>query len=235
MYVLLLSSRTNVSNLSVFVFWAIRREMLHFVHMRQKFLISKEHSRLAQSRTVLLTSVPDELANDHDMRQFASFIPGGVDKVWFYRDTKALNELFEERVDACSKLEAANATILRDATKAWRKREKAHKKTLKKQKDEEKSEQTELILSPASHEFLNDLVPLKKRPRHRTGFWGLWGTKVDTINWCKEEIARLNIAIDEERKKSEGKFLGSAFIRCNLQMGAHVLAQCVSYHEVGIF
>lgn len=30
----------------------------------------------------------------------------------------------------------------------------------------------------------------------------------------------------------EGKFLGSVFILCNLQMGAHILAQCVSYHEV---
>jgi hypothetical protein len=25
--------------------------------------------------------------------------------------------------------------------------------------------------------------------------------------------------------------MGSAFIRCNLQMGAHILAQCLSYHE----
>lgn len=26
--------------------------------------------------------------------------------------------------------------------------------------------------------------------------------------------------------------MGSAFIRCNLQMGAHILSQCLSYHEV---
>lgn len=31
------------------------------------------------------------------------------------------------------------------------------------------------------------------------------------------------------------KPLGSAFIQCNLQMGAHVLAQCVSYHQVSLF
>jgi hypothetical protein len=66
----------------------IRREMLHFVHMRQQFLISKAHSRLAQARTVLITSVPDDVATDHDMRLFASFVPGGVDRIWFFRDTK---------------------------------------------------------------------------------------------------------------------------------------------------
>ncbi|KAF8917993.1 hypothetical protein CPB85DRAFT_1284409 [Mucidula mucida] len=219
--------------LTFFVFWIIRREMLHFVHMRHQFLIGKDHARLAQARTVLITSVPDELANEHDLRQFASFIPGGVDKVWFYRDTKALNELFEERVQTCAKLEAAEATILRDATKAWRAKVKAHKKATKKQKnkDVEKSEDSKLIASPIARDLLEELVPRKKRPSHRTGFWGLWGPKVDTIEWGRDEIARLNSAIDEQRAKSEGKFLGSAFVRCNLQMGAHVLAQCVSYHE----
>ena len=28
-------------------------------------------------------------------------------------------------------------------------------------------------------------VPLNKRPQHRLGFLGLWGRKVDTIEWCK--------------------------------------------------
>lgn len=28
-------------------------------------------------------------------------------------------------------------------------------------------------------------VPPNKRPRHRLGFLGLWGRKVDTIEWCK--------------------------------------------------
>jgi hypothetical protein len=45
----------------------------------------------------------------------------------------------------------------------------------------------------------------------------------------------LNQEIDEHRKHvSKGKSLGSAFVECNLQLGAHVLAQCVSYHEVSI-
>lgn len=72
----------------VFVLFMIRREMEHFIHMRHQFLISKSHSRLPQARTVLITSVPEELANDHDLRTFASFVPGGVDRVWIYRDTK---------------------------------------------------------------------------------------------------------------------------------------------------
>ena len=66
----------------------IRREMEHFVHMRHQFLISKSHSRLPQARTVLITSVPEELADEDDLRKFASFVPGGIDRVWIYRETK---------------------------------------------------------------------------------------------------------------------------------------------------
>lgn len=76
------------AHLVVFVIWLIRREMLHFVHKRHEFLGSREYSRLAQARTVLITNVPDELANEHELRQFASFVPGGVDRTWIYRDTK---------------------------------------------------------------------------------------------------------------------------------------------------
>lgn len=49
----------------------------------------------------------------------------------------------------------------------------------------------------------------------------------------QEEIARLNKEIDELRSNlGETKPMGSAFIQCNLQLGAHVLAQCVSFHKV---
>ncbi|KAF9467356.1 DUF221 family protein [Collybia nuda] len=219
--------------LTLFVIYMIRREMLHFIHMRHQFLISASHSRLAQARTVLITSVPEELANEHDLRTFASFVPGGVDKVWILRDSTTLNILFKERQEACARLEAAEATILAQASKAWRKRDKLHRKMQKiKPKDEESVDGGALTIPPPSRELLDDLVPLTQRPRHRTGFLGLFGTKVDTIDWCKDEIARLNGSIKEARANIvKGKFLGSAFIRCNLQMGAHVLAQCVSYHE----
>ena len=101
-----------------------------------------------------------------------------------------------------------------------------------KQTDLERSDDLELLANPITRELLDELVPPNSRPKHRTGFWGLWGKTVDTLDWCKDEIARLNKDIDEQREKSEGRFLGSAFVRCNLQMGAHILSQCLSYHEV---
>ncbi|KAF9567911.1 DUF221-domain-containing protein [Agrocybe pediades] len=222
--------------LTAFVIYMIYHEMLHFVHMRHQFLISKSHSRLPQARTVLITSVPEELANEQDLRLFASFVPGGVDKVWMYRDTSSLNDLFEKREDACAKLEAAEAALLKSATLAWRRKAKEYRKIQsRKLKDEEITQDQydpKLAMPPASRELLDELVPPDARPHHRTGFLGLVGQKVDTIDWCKARISRLNHEIEEKRRNIvKGKFLGSAFIRCNLQLGAHVLAQCLSYHE----
>lgn len=176
-------------SLTVFVIYMIRREMMHFIHMRHQFLISASHSRLAQARTVLITSVPEELANEHDLRTFTSFVPGGVDKVWILRDSTALNSLFKERQGACAKLEAAEAKLLAQASKAWRKRDKLHRKMQKlKPKDVESINGGTLTIPPASREFLDDLVPLTQRPSHKTGFLGLFGMKVDTIDWCKVSL-----------------------------------------------
>ncbi|PPR03078.1 hypothetical protein CVT24_012391 [Panaeolus cyanescens] len=222
-----------VYGLTAYVLWLIHKEMTHFVHMRHQFLISKSHSRLPQARTVVISPVPEELATEKDLRTFASFVPGGIDRVWLYRDTKSLNELFERRQEACQKLEAAESEVLKLATKAWRVKQKQFNKIERRRaRDAEAGEKETLEMPQPSKEALNDLVPLNLRPKHRTGFLGLIGTKVDTIDWCKEEISTLNKEIAEKRKHIvKGKFLGSAFIRCNLQMGAHVLSQCVSYHE----
>lgn len=169
----------------VFVLYMIRREMQHFVQMRHEFLLSKSHTRLAQARTVLITSIPGDLATEHDLRTFASFVPGGVDRVWLFRDTRELNELFEERQDTCNKLEQAEAELLKTAVKVWRRKEGIRRKAQKhKSVDEEKNDQQNHV-PPASRALLDELVPLASRPRHRTGFLGIIGPKVDTVDWCK--------------------------------------------------
>ncbi|KAJ7079066.1 DUF221 family protein [Mycena belliarum] len=218
--------------LTFFVLYMIRRELLHFLDMRHQFLISKSHSRLAQARTVLITSVPEELADEHSLRLFASFVPGGIDRVWIYRDTRNLNKLFDERQAICTKLEVAQAQVLKRATAAWRVKEAAHRRMLKKKPDTERGNaDLELPVAP-SQELLDELVPFKEKPRHRIGFLGWFGLKVETVPWCTREIAKLNVEIRDMREHiGKGKFLGSVFIRCNLQLGAHVLAQCVSYHR----
>lgn len=246
--------------------------MLRFIHLRHQFLISKSHSKLAQAKTVLITSLPEkDLITEPDLRTFASFVPGGVAKVWVYRDTPGLNDHYQQRLDACGKLEGAISELLRDATKAWAK--KQEEKTARKASEKlPKAQPSKLadgngpsdeIASNAAHENVDasgtarqvydaangdieagtSSAPLSildhvSRPTHRLTFHGIpWvGKKVDTIEWAKKEISRLNDEIARARMElPNAKPHSAAMVMCNLQMGAHVLAQCTSYHEVRVY
>lgn len=84
---------------------------------------------------------------------------------------------------------------------------------------------------------------LKKsdRPTHRlprfswTPDWlpglPLINKKVDTIYWCREELARLNLEIEEDQRHPERyPLMRSAFIQFNHQVAAHMACQSVIHH-----
>jgi hypothetical protein len=79
----------------------------------------------------------------------------------------------------------------------------------------------------------------KQRPSHRLPLFGvkwLFGLplvtkKVDTIYWCREELARLNMEIEEDQKHPERfPLMNSAFIQFNHQVAAHMVCQSVVHH-----
>ncbi|KAI1485770.1 hypothetical protein F5X96DRAFT_300575 [Biscogniauxia mediterranea] len=55
--------------------------------------------------------------------------------------------------------------------------------------------------------------------------------KVDTIYWCREELARLNLEIELDQKNPERyPLMKSAFIQFNHQVAAHMACQSVIHH-----
>lgn len=59
----------------------------------------------------------------------------------------------------------------------------------------------------------------------------LIGQKVDTIDYCRKELARLNVEIEQDQREPE-KFplMNSAFVQFNHQVAAHMACQAVSHH-----
>ncbi|KAL8675299.1 MAG: hypothetical protein Q9168_000328 [Polycauliona sp. 1 TL-2023] len=57
------------------------------------------------------------------------------------------------------------------------------------------------------------------------------GGKVDKIDYCRREVARLNVEIEQDQKEPE-KFplMNSAFIQFNHQVAAHMACQSISHH-----
>ncbi|KFY73541.1 hypothetical protein V499_06362 [Pseudogymnoascus sp. VKM F-103] len=83
-------------------------------------------------------------------------------------------------------------------------------------------------------------IKKKDRNTHRLPRFGIgilpyifpWvNTKVDTIYWCREELARLNVEIEYDQDHSEDyPKMNSAFIQFNHQIAAHMAVQAVSHH-----
>ena len=59
----------------------------------------------------------------------------------------------------------------------------------------------------------------------------LIGKKVDTIDYCRKEVARLNLEIEIDQQHPERfPLMNSAFIQFNHQVAAHMACQAVSHH-----
>ena len=80
-------------------------------------------------------------------------------------------------------------------------------------------------------------VKEKDRETMRLPVWNwmpslpLIGQKVDTIEYCRRELARLNVEIEQDQREPE-KFplMNSAFVQFNHQVAAHMACQAVSHH-----
>ena len=77
----------------------------------------------------------------------------------------------------------------------------------------------------------------KDRPQMRLPIFAwlpslpLMGKQVDTIHYCRKEVARLNVEIEQDQQHSERfPILNSAFVQFNHQVAAHMACQAVSHH-----
>lgn len=84
-------------------------------------------------------------------------------------------------------------------------------------------------------------VKAKDRPHHRLPLFDFtpgWlpaipgiHKKVDTIYWCRQELARLNSEIEEDQNNpTRFPVMTSAFIQFNNQAAAHMACQCAIHH-----
>ena len=59
----------------------------------------------------------------------------------------------------------------------------------------------------------------------------LLGKKVDAINYCRKEVARLNLEIEQDQSEPEKyPLMNSAFVQFKHQVAAHMACQAVSHH-----
>ena len=193
----------------------IRVEYGSFIKKRQDFLTSKTWATKAQSRTVLVTGIPDDYCNIRALEQLTKSIPGGVRKIWLARDIKGLDKIYDRRTKAVKKLESADVKVIKLASKLVRK----NKVPADGLADQEKGG------SRLSRYILD-----KKRPTNRLGKVPFIGKKVDTIDWATEEIETTNRELARNRSDITSlKTKSAAFLLFNDQIGAHNFAQTLTH------
>lgn len=204
-----------------FVLYLIFRECIYYINLRQAFLISPLYGNRVSSRTVLFTSVPDPYLDERTLRKVFG---NAVQHIWISAVSKEVDKLVEERDKVAYKLEKAEVKLIK----------LANKERIKALKGAPADDQETLPTFDAeSGSIAARWVPLKKRPSHRTGLLGLIGKKVDTIDWCRSELARLipeTEAAQADYRSGSTKKAPAVFIEFKSQAEAETAFQVVAHH-----
>ncbi|EGV60586.1 hypothetical protein PSN45_001647 [Yamadazyma tenuis] len=185
----------------------IFRELFFYNSIRCAALASPKYAKKLSSRTILFQSVPDALL---DEKQFFKMF-NGVKRVWVVRNLRKLDGKIRRRTNLVHKLEAAENSLL---AKAYKRKLKSEKKKV-------------LVEDPGN---INSYVPEKKRPRHRAN--GLFKSKVDTIDYCLEEIPKVDAEVKKLQKAHKtSKPKNSIFVEFENQYTAQLAFQSTIHHN----
>lgn len=186
------------------IIFCVAREAVYYLHVRQAYLLLPAIAGRLSSKTVLFTNVPTDYLNEARLREtFSSII-----HVWLPTDCKDLDELVDDRNSTAMKLEGAEVKLSKTAND---KRLKAEKKNAKQD---------------------GDYLTQKDRPTHKLGKFGLYGKKVDTIDWCRTHLAESKTKVEAEREthlSGKAKFSSAVFIEF-----ANVQAAQAAYHKTHV-
>ncbi|CCF56667.1 hypothetical protein KAFR_0B03710 [Kazachstania africana CBS 2517] len=195
-------------------FWCflfiIYRELIYYTSMRQAVLATPRYAKKQSSRTVLFQTVPSQYLSEEEFTKLFD----GVKRIWIARGAGNLGKLVDKRDKMAMKLEAAETSYLKKAVKS-----------VKKMKKKNPSQ----IISNS----IRDYIPDKKRPKHGLTIWArfFFGKKVDTIDYIKEELPKLNAEIkDLQDNHMDSQPFNSVFIEFESQYQAQIAAQIATHH-----
>jgi hypothetical protein len=206
-----------------FVLMLVTRESIFYINLRQAFLLSPVYANRISARTVLFTSVPKAYLDEARLRKVFG---DSVRHIWITGDTTKVDELVEERDKTAYRLESAEVKLIKLANKE---RLKAIKKGGAQAEAEPVGEG-----DAESGALASRWIPEKKRPTHKLGKFGLYGKKVDSINWARarlEELIPAAAAAQAEYRKGETEKVGGVFIEFAHQSDAQAAFQTLSHHQ----
>lgn len=235
---------------TITVFWILYRKTNHVLHTRQRIL-GQQNS--VTDRTIRLSGIPPELRDkEHLGRHIERLGVGHVEAVVLCREWWPLSKLFDERKVVLSKLESAwaqylaplgtetsftyranNGFALTDAIEqAVNSLDSEHHLVRSLVSDDVRPRPiTETPFEDSASRVGGGDIDLGseislKRPHFRTGLWGWFGPKVDSIDYYSAALDKLDEQIQLARA-TQYPATATAFITMESVAAAQMVAQAV--------
>lgn len=208
-------------------FYFLKGAYNNYVYLRAKFLLNSSHNM--SSKSVIVTGIPNDLATDEALSDYYENLGiGPVRSCYVVRTVHRLNKMIQMRAKALLNLEKAYAKywenpcpipgydpdrILDDVN--------LYKRILQladvNQSDETVSDEEPKMMTEKSGEtFFKDLTESRKkksnRPTIRTGLWGMFGKKVDAIEYYTKLFDDLDKTVMERRLSPNYELTSVGFV-----------------------
>ncbi|KAI9256616.1 hypothetical protein BDA99DRAFT_516906 [Phascolomyces articulosus] len=211
-------------------FFFLNQNFRSFVANRSEYLLRM--SRSLSSRTVVVTGIPHPLRSDAKLEEYYNQLGiGTVESAQVVRHIRHLRGLLKKRAYALQKLEEAYVQywgnpckipdydpdrilddahlfqrVDQEATAMMKKEDNKDNDGKNKQEDENSNDTTTGAGAKHNTTFLlgNQFHGKKsRRPQIRVGFLGLFGKKVDAIDYYTEEFEHLDTLVSEARSNTD--------------------------------
>ncbi len=187
---------------------------MFYANLRQAYLNSPAYADRISSRTVLFMSVPEDYKNEQKLRQVFGET---IRKIWITSDCKELDKKVQQRDKFAYRLERLETKLIRRANSMRLKLIKAGTLSC-----------TDCAECETCGPAMFDKI---KRPTHRLK---LFGKKVDSIHWLREELVNLTKEIEVLQRKHQNwdsKLLSAIFVEFCSQSDAQIALQTLSHHQ----
>lgn len=197
-----------------FVMFVITVETYHYINLRHAYFLSVWNSGKISTKTVLFTSVPDGYVDIHRLKSIFQ----ASKQIWIAVDPKDLNERITEAESIAFRLEQAEIELCK----------RANSKLIK-----AKKEKALVELGSLDH-----WLDKKERPTHKTACnKGGLGKMVDTIEWCRNELASQIPKIEELQKLQlngqNQQRMPAAFIEFEDEQSAQAAYSMLNHNQPG--
>ncbi|KAK9767380.1 hypothetical protein K7432_002865 [Basidiobolus ranarum] len=192
-----------------------------FIGLRQHFL--RESATDIRARTVLVTGIPPQYQTVESLTTYFSCLNiGTVDQVAMNREVGELEAVLKKRFVYLDKLERAYMKLIR--------RSFGHSNSEIVSGTNSSSEQQPLLPYDQLNEEINLDQITSKRPTIKIGLFGLFGKRVDAINYYYSQYQLYDRKATEKRSQYYPP-TSSAFVTFTTQNAANIAAQTLNSHK----